>query len=462
LQIFVIAGALQSQEVQIGNGALKFEGKVASGVFWDADDILKYSTTGTPVNQNFSNYHGEDGKVYLWNETEDIAGGLRAELSATYTNGPVGLKVRFRADPALNGFTNTVFDRYAYGWINLFGETMKVTGGFIDLSDNVWGTLGDLDADIGGNGVRIEFKPFNIKPLNGLNLGELNLGVFFLIPNTARDDSKSPLHDADFIQKYGLGNLSVQNVLNEIALGLRWTHTWFYTGMQVQLDSYIDDDEVVIYDTSIARNKVLSNGADEQRFMFGAGVTVLPEMILTAEGDFHGLGNWAVRGIGDIRQTFQYTLSRVPVPYVNRIFIGIKAQELIWGYGADIIKAKIREGVELAPWIQVKPFLGYKITDGFSAALEFGFGGGNLVNTKDGKYFNEKSHFYVKPHLTYIMGNGFEMRAWYKYSVIEYDSMSSNGTPDASNWGRPYKEDQITLVDDITKHQVAIELLWKF
>ena len=163
----LIAGRVAAQEVHVGKGTLTFSGKVASGVFFDFDDVPQEDDAGQPIATNRNaeySWFGPDGRVRMWNES-DTETGLRGELTATYVNGSAGFRVRFRGDwnpqKDLNGNT---LDRYAYGWFNLFNEALKFTGGFIDLSDNVWGTLGEGDWDIGGAGLRVEFKPFNITP----------------------------------------------------------------------------------------------------------------------------------------------------------------------------------------------------------------------------------------------------------------------------------------------------------
>jgi hypothetical protein len=463
LQILIIAGALHPQEVQIGDGVLKFEGKVASGVFWDADDVPMKDESGQPINQNGSftgsdgkvDIIGPDGKVYMWNET-DTRTSLRADLTATYTNGPAGLRIRLRADDALADKNRAVIARYAYGWVNVFNDALKFTGGFIDLSNNVWGTLGDGDWDIGGNGVRIEFKPFAL--FDGLDLGELNIGAFLMIPSAPNPNK---IHDADSIsvELYGAGSVSPENVLKETALGFRWTHPWFYIGAQVKLDGLVDGREIL----DATKKKMWSSADDELRFMFGAGVTVLPELVLTAEGNFEGLGNWSARGTGDMRQTLQYSLSRLSVPYLNKVFLGLKAQELLWGY--DLLEL-CGWDFELKPWMQLKPFIGYKANDTFSAALEFGFGGGYLSGTHpvDGQQFvNETSNFYVKPNVSCVFANGFSLKAWYRFAAVEYGNLA-NGTAyaDRKRSNLPRKTDNLTLVDSIVRHQIAVEFEWVF
>jgi hypothetical protein len=406
---------------------------------------------GNDINRSFG--YGSDGKVYLWNET-DTKTGLRGDLTATYTNANVGLRIRLRGDwDPKNDLKGGTIDRYAYGWLNLFSDSLKLTGGFIDLSDNVWGTLGDGDWDIGGLGLRVEFKPFNLPFLNTLNLGDFNIGAFLLVPTK---DNPNTLHDED--NKEYIGYVTIERTFNEMAFGFRWTHPWFYASAQLQLDSDVDGVEI----RDFRGVETWSGAADEMRFMFGAGVTLLPELKLTVEGNFEGLGNWEMRGTGDLRQTLQYKLTLVPVPYLDRIFLGVKAKELLWGYD---IKKLAGWNIDLGPWMQIKPFIGYQVTEGFSACFEMGFGSGYQVYAhprNDQQFVNEASNIYIKPNVIWALKNGFELRAWYMFTKITYDDLNATFT-DRKNSYIPRKEDSSNnLVDAVVKHQVALELVWSF
>jgi hypothetical protein len=442
---------LYAQEVKVGAGTLLFGGKVASGIFFDADDTVKESETGAALNQG---YNGTDGRVYMWNES-DAKTGLRAELSAKYTNNAIGFRIRLRADNALQDDTpDTVISRYAYGWVNFFDDALKFTGGFIDLSDNVWGTLGDGDWDIGGNGVRMEFKPFSLKPLQNIELGELNIGAFFLVP---AKPNPNKIHDENM--KEIPGEVTLARTLGETAFGFRWTHPWFYAGAQVQLDTDVDGREIM--DSS--RRNVWSGADDETRFMFGVGFTLLPELLVTAEGNFEGLGNWEARGTGDLRQTLRYDFFRIPVPVINKFDIGVKAKELLWGYD---IRELTGWDIAIKPWIQIKPFVNFKVSGEFTAGLEFGYGFGHLVlvhPSEAQQFVYEDANFYIKPNLTHKFKNGLELKAWYMFNRIAYGNLADSSIfADRKNSYIPKKTDNLTLVESLIKHQIALEFVWSF
>ncbi|MDR2053772.1 MAG: hypothetical protein LBP80_10190 [Treponema sp.] len=402
----------------------------------------------------------------MWNESEGTTA-WRAELTATYTNTNTnnGFKIRFRVEDALQGNPDTAIGRYAYGWINLFGNALKFTGGFIDVSDNVWGTLGDGDWDIGGNGVRMEFKPFSLRPLQNLNLGEFSIGAFLLVP---ANSNPNKIHDED--GKEISGDITFARTFGETAFGFRWTHPWFYAGAQLQLDSDVDGEEI----TDRERKKVWSGADDETRFMFGVGFTFPPELLITAEGDFEGLGNWAARGTGDLRQTLRYDFSRMPVPVVDRFSLGVKARELLWGY--DLLELTGWD-IPLKPWIQIKPFVNFKAGDEFTVGLEFGYAFGHLVGygygvgigsqekthpSKGQQFIYEDANFHVKPNLTWKLGTGLELKAWYLFNQITYGNLSDDSFfADRRNSHIPKKTEN-TLVESLTRHQIALEFVWAF
>jgi hypothetical protein len=314
--------------------------------------------------------------------------------------------------------------------------------------------MGDGDWDLGGNGLRIELKPFSLKPLQGLNLGEFNIGAFFLVPVQSNPNT---IHDEDMVEIPN--GVTLKRTLGETAFGFRWTHPWFYIGAQLQLDTDVDGKEIL----NSTRTNVWSGAGDEMRFMFGAGFTLLPELLVTAEGNFEGLGNWEARGTGDLRQTVQYSLSRIPVPVVDRFALGIKAQELLWGYdplqlcGWDI---------PLKPWMQIKPFINIKVIGEFTVGAEFGYGFGYVVpnNPSEGPNFiNETANFYVKPNLTYRFRKGLELKAWYMFNRITYGNLADGSSyADRKRTSLPKQADDKTFVESITKHQVALEFVWSF
>jgi hypothetical protein len=450
---------LDAQEVTAGSGTLSFGGKVIGGIVYDADDTVKKTPAGIEIN---SDYIGEDGRVRLLNESENTT--LRTELTTSYINQNIGFRIRLRADNVFEGIDSAVTARYAYGWVDLFNEGLKFTGGFIDLSDNVWGTLGDGDWDIGGNGLRVEVKPFKFFNLNETVAGSFNIGAFFMIPtqdnsNIGRDDQGKPVYRT----------VTPARVLKETAFGFRYTHPWGYAGVQLKLDSDIDGVDIFkgVGQTITSADRVWSGAEDETRLMFGVGFTMLPELTVTAEGNFEGLGNWEARGKGDLRQTVSYT-------FFGKLILGLKAQEILWGYD---LKAHVDYPIELSPWIQIKPFVNYMLSPEFTAGLEAGFGSGYMVtgslepessnngqsNNKDRNFVNEKYNIYVKPNLAYNFSKGLALKLWYKAAFIGYADLGDDPMfKDLRQSASPVDANNYTRVDSLLKHQIALEFIWSF
>jgi hypothetical protein len=255
------------------------------------------------------------------------------------------------------------------------------------------------------------------------------------------------------------GDVSFARTFGETAFGFRWTHPWFYAGAQVQLDTDVDGKEIL----DSRRTSVWSGAGDEMRIMFGAGFTLLPELLLTAEGNFEGLGNWAARGTGDLRQTIRYEFSRLPVPAADRFALGVKVKEILWGYD---VKELCGWDISLKPWMQFRPFVDFKVTDEFTAGFEFGYGFGHLVNahpSESQQFVYEDANFHIKPNLSYRFKNGLELKAWYMFNRVTYGNLSDISIfADRKNSSIPKKADNLTLVESLTKHQIALEFVWSF
>jgi hypothetical protein len=277
--------------------------------------------------------------------------------------------------------------------------------------------------------------------------------------NIGRDDQGKPIYRT----------VTPARVLNETAIGFRYTHPWLYAGAQLKLDSDIDGVDIFkgVGQTITSADRVWSGAEDEIQLMFGAGFTALPELMFTAEGNFEGLGNWEARGKGDLRQTLSYTL-------FNKLTLGLKAQEILWGYD---LETHVDYPIDLSPWMQFKPFVNYKATPEFTAGLEAGFGFGHLVtgslepadsnngrpNNKDRNFLNEKYDIYVKPNLAYNFSNGLALKLWYKATFIGYTDLGDDPMfKDLRQSASPVDTDSYTRVDSLLKHQIALEFIWSF
>jgi hypothetical protein len=348
--VFVMALALLAgggrnlfaQEVKVGSGTLSFGGKIMTGVEVTFDD-----------NGN------EDGVVRMHNETEGTQ--LRVELTTSYTNEKVGFTSRLRADDAEVGKA-AVGVRYAYGWIDLFDGIFRPVGGFLDVNSNIWGTIGDLDVDVAGAGLRLEFRP----------IAGLSFGPFFRVTS---QDVNANQTGGFWTEKPAT---DIEGFFKATAFGAAYQNKAFYLRLQYAVDTNVFNDD--------------PNG----QFDFGVGLTAIKGLELHAEGRIEKIDDFSDNTINggkvDLRQVAAYTLSD-DLP----LTIGIKAKEVLYG-SADY---------EEDPWLQFKPYVSYKLPIGLLATLEGGYGFGydaDVVKEYD---------FYIKPKIEYNFGHGFATKVWY-------------------------------------------------
>lgn len=336
--------------------------------------------------------------------------------------------------------SGNLITRYAYGWVNLLDDKIKVSGGLIAIADNVWGTQGDGDWDIAGNGLRLE-----LKPIDGLDFG-----AFLHVPTM--DNPVVPQYGDKRVRKVDLAR-----TLGETSFGFRYTRPMFYASAQYWMDSDIDGTDIYknVGGTITTETPVWSDAGDEKQLMFGAGLTGVPNLVATVEGNLSGLGNTAARGWTDLRQTVSYTL-------FGKLTLGMKAKELLWGY--DIRKLDDWP-LDLKPWMQFKPFANYKVSDEFTAGMEVGYGFGNLVNgdVTDRKFVNEKYDAYLKPNLAYNFKGGLALKAWYMFTAIGYTDLGDNSMfIDLRQSDSPVDKDNTVSSKPLLKQQVALEFAWSY
>jgi hypothetical protein len=384
LMLALVSGAVFAQDedgspqVKIGKGTLTLGAKIVTGV---------EATWGDGIIAPNENSHGkseyeEGGTVRMYNENDDTR--LRVEFSPDYINGNVGFRMRFRTDDAwVNGSRGggsnvaAIGVRYAFGWIDLFDAHFRATGGYLDVNSNVWGTLGDLDEDVAGVGLRLE-----VKPIDGLNFG-----VFFRLPNSDARDNVAKLNGPHIPVR-----TNFEEFLYSTAFGLGYKHDLFYIRLQYLLDDKIEKEGVLWAD-----NKT------QGLFDFGAGLTAISQLELHVSGRIQNIENnndkeSAGRNI-DVHERAIWTISD-DFP----LFFGLNArQQLDQGQ-----EGKAGENL----YMIFKPKVGYKlpIGNGLTVSLEGGYG------------FQEDvidSLISVKPKIEYDFGKGFSTRLWYRFETMK-------------------------------------------
>jgi hypothetical protein len=368
--IILGGGVAFSQEVEIGRGKLVFNGRVASGVYFDINSTTNKDGTFKILNMGYPDNPYENS--------------LRADLSTTYTNENGGFTLGLRADDVINrleGGGGLFSVPQASGWFDLLNNKLRVRGG--KVADNIWGTMGLLNSEITAAGLRLE-----IKPVDGLNAG-----VFFTVPPKTTDTNTIIVP-------------SPKQTLMETIFGARYANPMFWVSALLQLDSDYDSAPVGSFDPA---HPASFEDGQEIRAMAGAGFTGIPKLGIIVEADVWGLGALSDQGRVDLRQTIIYTIT-------DKFRVDFRAQELLWLYNDD-----------LEPWLEFKPLFTWKINSTIAAVMEGGFGLGNygeadLVEIPMGAVPNGPKavyQIYGKPTVQLTLDGGLAVKAWYKFTVSE-------------------------------------------
>jgi len=458
----LFCGSLVSQEFRVGRGTLGFGGLMLSGVYWDADDVPLRSDANVQINGD-RGYYGETGNIGMRAtltyrapfQTDDIRT-IVSDLFAHWSNGPVGFRIRLRS----YGFTTTPINiRYAFGNVNLFYDSMRIKFGYIAY-DNVWGSQGDMDWDPNYPGVRVEFRPFSHPLLRDFvrkhSLGLINAGAWFVIPT---DKNTNTIIDRNGAEDYHGGDVNLKNVLNETLFGFRWVLPFMYANLAYKLDGTVDNGQILNYDNT----EIISFADEEDYLVYGLGFTKFPELKLTTEGQIIGLRNWRVRGRADLHQTVEYKFSRLRNPYLSRIFLGLRVREWLWGYDLSLTA---NYNIDIKPWIEFKPIVGYEISNMCVAQMEFAYSFGNTFTAVPTRTAQNvavvDSCIIVKPQFKFNFGNGLSLNCWYKYTMTSYGDLGDETRfANRALTNIPFAADG-SLVESIKSHQVAVEIRWGF
>ena len=148
--------------------------------------------------------------------------------------------------------------------------------------------------------------------------------------------------------------------------------------------------------------------------------------------------------------------------------------------------------LKLRPWVQIRPYIGYKGERGLVAGFEAGFAFGHVnvfpgsLNAADSinvtewtlgnvpgtpntnaalsnLFVYEKFNFYIMPNIAWSVPNsGLILRGWYRFGVIQYGNLGGNSIfANMAYQPLPLQSDGKS-VDSITTHQVALQFEWSF
>jgi hypothetical protein len=471
--IFLLAGGgVFSADIKVGNGSLSFKGKILSGFQWSADDLALYKDDDTPISAN-SAYSGKEGRIKFFNNDnssysfiDENTTGLRADLEVRYENGRAGFKALVRNDNVFLGDGSSTYPRLGYAWLFLYNNVFRIVGGFVD-ADNPWNTGGPREFTVGARGVRVEIQPFLIPAIRPFarahNLGTLNVGFWLNLPTAANGNV---IYDDNWEPMPGAGDFTLENIIKETYVGLRWTlPSLFRITAMYKFDSNIDNAAI-----KHRESNTLWSGADEENALwFGFQLYTIPNTTFSIDGLWYGLGNLKARGRPEFRQFLQYTFASSNVKYLNRSFVGLYAQEIV--YFLDM-KEYADWDFSLKPWVRIQPYIGYDLTENIQLRLVGGIAFGHRLTstlptvsaTAKQPIVYEDLNFYVIPMVWFKIGDRLTIRTWYAFNRINYgdlgDSPALAGRA-GSSW-LPLEKDGVTPVESIIKHQAVLQFRYEF
>jgi hypothetical protein len=454
----VLAVDVFCQTVKVGVGTLTLSGYITSGVLLSVDDVEKKGNTGTVLGGRNESYFGREGRIEPWAVTDfaDRAGAsLQTSIHLRYDLAPGGFRLYVRANSANLTVDDKFFPRLAFGWVNLFQNTLRVSGGYFD-DDYVWSTGGDETWNLAGTGIRFEFKPFGIPALKNKKLGTLYLGAFLDLPSK---DNTDTVYDENWKNVPLAGDLTINNVLNETAFLVRYNHPWVAANVMYKLDGFADNGSIKHRST----NTLWSAANEDARAYYGVHLTGVKRFKLQFSGVIIGLGNWEARGRGEMRQRIEYAFTDVPVPYLNNFTVGVKTRQRIWGFDMEEWAGW---DFSLKPWVAIRPFIKYTVRPGFTVGAEFqtAFGHNNTEGIavpadRTKKYFvMEDMNFYVRPEVSYNFNAVFSIHGYYTFNTIKYGNLSGGPAfADRAESNLPTEKDGSTLVESVTSHQFGLQ-----
>jgi hypothetical protein len=407
LLILAVAGGLFAQE-------LTWSGAVKTGLRFEADDGDK---------------SGAQTKVRLYSDDADVIS--RFELNGAYAADNWGLKFRFRADNLTD-----VSVHQAYGWVTFLDDVVKLSVG--KIKDGTWGTQGIRGYDITGSGTRLE-----VTPIEGLNVG-----LILRVPDNAIAVNLVS-GDKDWF--------TVKQFLGETALGFSYASDFISAGASLELDGTIDglgtDDDTWFaplgqpgdgtVTPSLVSGVLTSPGtldadgtlkyADDHdkglRFQIGVAVNPIENLSISAEAFVRNAGNFSELGWMAFDEEVSYKLLD------SKLKVGLKAYQLAAGEDvAKAIAAPLGADEKAGLYLKLTPYVSYQILDPLSIGLEASIGIWSDILA---------SQISIKPKLSYALGGGATLNAYYNFSSVDY-------------------EDKYDPADPTVTNAIQIDLIWTF
>jgi hypothetical protein len=351
--------------------------------------------------------NGEDSAIELYSDDAEVP--LRLQLNGAYTKDNYGVVFGVRGEPAADGLPVKVYN--AYGWVTFLNEIIKVSAGKID--DGSWGTQGVQEYSSSGNGVRLE-----VTPIEGLNFGLIL---------TPPDD---------------LLATNIKDFVSETHLGAKYSNDLFWAAGALKIDSQGDGltgfQSAPSFDwwQSASGPVVLGPGSVEPdhgfTFYIGAGAAPIPGLAFAVEAKGVNQSKFAKAGEFVLDEKVGYKLLD------DKLEVGLKARQYFWGdeWSKGLSLEAIEDGKDdpYKPYLTFTPYVGYDVLDNVNVAFEVGLGLWSGVLDSDLSF---------KPKVTYKIGDGAKIVAFYKLAITDpYDDFEP-GFDRKTNKGNTVQIDMI-------------------
>jgi hypothetical protein len=338
---------------------------VAGGVF--AQDLTWSGTVETGV--HITKKDGADD-VLVWADNDDDVQGVRAKLQAAVTGDSWGFKVGTKVETSDAAYKSAAQLYNGYGWFDLLGGMIKLSGGLID--DAVWTTQGAEDWGFAtGSGVRLE-----VVPIEGLNVS-----AFLTWPKG--DGSNA-----------GSKTTTLEQFFKETAIGVSYTAEAFYVSVGAKLDSDGDPmgtwfDGEAIEDGDDAGSPGGTDDDINMKILVGFGYTGLPALTAKVEGNIWNLGKYSDYGVMWFNETIAYKV-------MDPLTVGAVFTEKLLG-NSDLVPV----------YLKLKPYVEYTLSDAMTVGLEL------PVELWDG--FDTLG---VKPWFKYAVGDNASVKISYAAAFL--------------------------------------------
>jgi hypothetical protein len=387
--------------IKIAGGELTISGAAKMGVSVDGT---------TKKNPNSKSDVGRSAGIYFYSDDigyDGIRGsaadavGARFDLSFSYIRGPIGTKLTFRSDNLESpGLLN------AYGFVNLFGGIVNVTGGMID--DAIWGSTmfssTETDTSLTSvTGIRIAIAPFA-----GFSIGAAWDLTKINNYNTDTPVGKELVAGPAFDSKYGT-SITPGGFFGNTRFGVIYTNDAF-GGASVELK--LNGSKY-----NPTEDKNLGLGAD---LLWALKVTAVQNLALTFDGYFDNIFVSAdyAKDYGIAPSNRWLASFRGDYKIGDPLTVGLKVR--LWGEGTNKGESSIADSENYLNF-DARIFGYYDITQVFNLGAEIGLGiNGAPKDTADG-WNNDESTFkdiWIKPKATFTLSEGLTFVVYDKIDIM--------------------------------------------